>query len=227
MRNLKKISMVMLALIAMLLVLEGVVNAAGLTLKVEADKKELTVGGEVIVTVDWTEGMQAADFVLNYNKEKVEYVSSSIGDDYLTNDATNGKVKVVWISLNDKDMTKVSFTFKTKAEGEAKFSTEIDGGFANGEMVSPDSYDVKTYGVTAVNLKAAGSTPTPTETQKPETTATPAPQTNTTKPTPTATAKAPTVLPKAGSGTNTLVAIPVLLGTTVLAYTQIRKYKEI
>ena len=156
--------------------------------------------------------MQAADFVLNYDKDKVEYVSSSIGEDYLTNDAANGKVKVVWISLNDKDMTKVSFTFKAKAEGTAKFSTEIDGGFANGEMVSPDTYDVTTYGATSVALKASSSEATPT----------PTPTTKT-----TATVVAPTVLPKAGDGLNILVAIPVLLGITVLAYTQIRKYKEI
>ena len=223
MKNLKKISMVIIALVAILLIVGGVVNAAELTLKTTTDKKELSVGGEVVLTVDWTEGMQAADFILNYDKEKVEYVSSSIGNDYLTNDVTNGKVKVVWISLNDKDMTKVSFTFKAKAEGEAKFSTEIDGGFANGEMVSPDSYDVKTYGATAVTLKATSDTkeptPTPDATQKPAT--------NTQKPAPTATAKAPTVLPKAGNGLNILVVIPVLLAVTVLAYVQIRKYKEI
>jgi len=225
MRNLKKISMVVVALLAVLLIVGGAVNAATLTLKVATNKKELKVGEEVIVTVDWEEGMQAADFILNYDKDKVEYVSSSIGDDYLTNDAANGKVKVVWISLNDKDMTKVSFTFKAKAEGEAKFSTEIDGGFANGEMVSPDSYDVKTYGATAVTLKASAETKEPTATPTPVATQTPV--TNTTKPTPTATAKAPTVLPKAGDGLNILLAIPVLLGITVLAYTQIRKYKEI
>ncbi|MBR6504213.1 MAG: hypothetical protein IKT41_00575, partial [Clostridia bacterium] len=154
MRNLKKISMVVISILAILLIAGGVVNAATLTLKVTAEK-EVTVGGEITVTVDWTEGMQAADFILNYDKDKVEYVSSSIAEDYLTNDASNGKVKVVWISLNDKDMTKITFTFKAKANGEAKFSTEIDGGFANGEMVSPDSYDVKTYGTTAVTLKAS------------------------------------------------------------------------
>ena len=47
MRNLKKISMVMVALIAILLVVGGVVNAAGLTLKTTTDKRELEVGGEL------------------------------------------------------------------------------------------------------------------------------------------------------------------------------------
>lgn len=230
MRNLKKISIMIMAVTVILLMIGGVVNAAGLTLKTITDKKELSVGEEVTVTVDWTDGMQAADFILNYDKAKVEYVSSSIGDDYLTNDKAAGKVKVVWISLNDKDMTKVTFKFKVIAEGEAKFTTEVDGWFANGEMVSPDSYDVTTHGVAAVTLKAANAnaaTPTPEATQKPVDTTTPVPQTNTVKPVPTASAKAPTVLPKAGNGLNILVVIPVLLTITVLAYIQIRKYKEI
>ncbi|MBR6504491.1 MAG: hypothetical protein IKT41_02040, partial [Clostridia bacterium] len=175
-------------------------------------------------------GMQAADFILNYDKEKVEYVSSSIKGTYCVNDADNGKVKVVWFSDDDTDMTKITFTFKAKAEGEVKFSVEIDGGFADKNVVSPDSYDVTTHGATAVTLKAAGGaaqptatpTPTPVATQKPETTPTPV---ATQKPTPTP--KAPTVLPKAGDGLNILVVIPVLLTITVLAYVQIRKYKEI
>jgi len=226
MRNLKKIYMVVIAFVAILVMLGGVVNAASLTLKTTTDKKELAVGEKITLTVDWTDGMQAADFILNYDKDKVEFESSSIGEDYLTNDSANGKVKVVWISLNDKDMTKITFTFKTKAEGEANFSTEIDGGFANGEMVSPESYDVKTYGATAVTLKASNENK-PNSTQKPESVPTPTstPQANTVKPTPTA--KAPTVLPKAGDGVNLLVILPVLLGITVFAYAQVKRYKGI
>jgi len=129
-------------------------------------------------------------------------------------------VKIPWFSDKNEDMTKIAFKFKAKAEGEAKFSTEIDGGFADGQVVSPDAYDVKTYGTTAVTLKAGAPTPTQEPTKQPE-------ANNTTKPTPTPTAKAPTVLPKAGDGLNILVAIPVLLAVTVLAYVQIRKYKEI
>ena len=52
MRNLKKVSIMLIAVVAILLMVGGVVNATTLTLKVTADK-EVTVGKEITVTVDW------------------------------------------------------------------------------------------------------------------------------------------------------------------------------
>jgi len=224
MRNLKKISMVIIALLAILIIGGGVVNAAGLTLKATADKKEVAVGEEVTITIDWAEAMGSAEVDLKYDKDMVEYKSATISDNGILNDSENGIVSVIWAALDGNGFSKVSLTFKVKKEGKANFSIESAKGFASiPDMKKPESYDITTYGATAVTLKAANvSTATPTPTTAP--TSTPV---ATQKPTPTPTAKAPTVLPKAGDGVNILVAIPALLAVTVLAYVQIRKYKEI
>ncbi len=256
MEKLRKVSLVLAIFLIIFLGITTTVNAATLTLKTTADKKDLKVGETVTVTVDWQEGMQAADFILNYDSSKVEYQSSSIGDDYLTNDSANGKVKIVWISLNDKDMTKMTFTFKTKAQGTVKFSSKIDGGFATGEMVQPDSYDVTTYAeVTIKNENTGTQTPGAGESQTPEqdkptideiidkieeekekenelasgnvTVGGTTSNTTTQNKNENTTNKAPTVIPHAGTGMNFFIVIVTLGIITMFAYIQIKRYKEI
>ena len=113
-------------------------KAETLVLNVISDKDKIDVGDEITVTVDWKQKMQAADFVLNYNQDKFEFIGSDIEETFYKADTS--KVKVVWVSIDDTDKTKISFKFKALRSGNAKFSATVDGGFATGTLAIPESY---------------------------------------------------------------------------------------
>lgn len=145
----KKISIIFLLLV--ILLLNSVVYGATLNLDVKSDKENLEVDEEVTIKIDWKEGMQAADFILHYDEKKFEFVNINIDDNFYK--VENGKVRVIWVSLDDTDKTSMDMTFKALKPGKAKFETEIDGGFATGELVLPDNYNtgntiVKVNGIT-------------------------------------------------------------------------------
>jgi len=163
MKKLINLRRVILITIALWLGFMAIVNAATLTLITTVNKESVTVGETITVTVNWNQGMQAADFILNYDAEKLDYISSDLGAR-----ATNksGKIIVAWYSDDNTDKTKAEFSFKTKAEGTTEFSVKIDGGFADKNVVKPDAYDVTTYGKATLEIKAPD---VEDETQNPET----------------------------------------------------------
>jgi len=83
--------------------------------------------------------MQAADFSLLYDNEKLEYISSDLEDVFVNNN--NNKVIVSWFSDDNTDKTKIEFKFKAIEEGKVALRTKIEGGFATGELIQPDEYD--------------------------------------------------------------------------------------
>lgn len=129
-----------LTIIFVQLVLLGTVTMAfTLKLNVTSNKENLNVGEEVVITIDWKDGMQAADFILNYDSKRFEFVSIDIDDIFYK--VEDSKVKIAWVSLDDIDKTSINIIFKALKPGKANFSTEISGGFATGKLVLPDNYD--------------------------------------------------------------------------------------
>jgi len=124
-----------------LIILQSSVFANELTLTISTDKEKIKVEDEIKIKVSWDKAMQAADFELNYDTKKVEYVESDIGDVYVTNNEEQGIIKTSWVSLDNTDRTEIEYTFKVKKSGNAKFTTTTDGGFATGELEIPTKYN--------------------------------------------------------------------------------------
>ena len=112
-----------------------------LTLNMKVDKEEIKIGDEIKITVSWDKEMQAADFYLNYNSKKLEFVTCNVDELFVNNNAEEGKIKTSWVSLDDSNKTEIEYTFKVKKGGKAKFTTTIDGGFATGELEVPTQYN--------------------------------------------------------------------------------------
>lgn len=154
----KRISIIFLLL--MILLLNTVVYGATLNLDVKSNKENVEVGEEITITVDWKEGMQAADFILHYDEKKFEFANINIGDTFYK--VEDGQVRIIWVSLDDTDKTSIDITFKALKPGKAKFETEIDGGFATGELVLPDNYNtgntiVRVNGITTTTYIIFGA----------------------------------------------------------------------
>ena len=115
--------------ICLIAIIPLAVFASTLTLKVTTDKSKYEVGDDVTVTVDWTEKMQAASFVLKYDSDVLEFKSASVASSNYNSD-TVGEISVNWASLEEKDLTKMTFEFKTKKTGTANVSIKSANAFA-------------------------------------------------------------------------------------------------
>ena len=135
-RNILKIVLITIILFISMQVLTF---ATVLKLNIKVDKEEIKVGDEVKVTVQWNEEMQAADFSLVYDDNKLEYVECELEDYFINNE--NGEVKTAWFSDNGTDITKIEYTFKAKKGGTVNLSTKINGGFATGNLEIPQEYE--------------------------------------------------------------------------------------
>lgn len=138
--NTKKILIILLA-IFILIILQSSAFANELILTISTDKEEIKIEDEIKIKVSWNKAMQAADFELNYDTKKVEYIKSDIDDVYITNNEKQGIIKTSWVSLDNTDKTEIEYTFKIKKGGKAKFTTTIDGGFATGKLEIPTKYN--------------------------------------------------------------------------------------
>ena len=85
--------------------------------------------------------MQAADFSLNYDSKKLQYIKSDIDDVFVNNDENKGILNTSWVSLDDTDKNEIEYTFKVKKEGKTKFSTTVNGGFSTGQLEIPNNYN--------------------------------------------------------------------------------------
>ena len=155
--NVKKIFMVKgMILISLMIIIPMVTFASTLTLKVIIDKSQYNVGDTVTATVDWTEEMQAASFVVRYDSDVLEFKASSVGEEYYNID-TEGKILVNWFSLNNRDLTNIKFEFKTLKTGNADISINDVDGFSDGDMKTPTDYEFSSIG--KVNVVANSNNP--------------------------------------------------------------------
>lgn len=136
-----KIIFTIIAIICILTILQLTIFANELTLTISTNKEEVNVDDEIKIKVSWDMAMQAADFELNYDTKKVEYLNSNIDDIYVNNNEEKGIVKTSWISLDNTDKTEIEYTFKIKKCGKAKFTTTVNGGFATATLETPTQYN--------------------------------------------------------------------------------------
>ena len=137
-------------------------------IKVSLDKTTAKVGDEITVTVDWTEVMEAVDLELGFDKTKVEFVSSSISEDYIATDrVADGVVQISWFSMNGQGITNITYKFKVIAEGTAKFTT-AEAVLADANVESPADYKYGTATLT-VAKETTGNTNNTTNTNTPST----------------------------------------------------------
>jgi len=136
----KKTYRIILITILSLLMLNSTIFAVDkLNLEINVLKEEIKVGDKFTVTIDWEQGMQAADYSLLYDSEKLEYIGSDLEGLFVNDDGN--KIMVSWFSDNNTDKNKMEFKFKAIKEGKVTLKTKIEGGFATGELVQPDEYN--------------------------------------------------------------------------------------
>ncbi len=148
----RKINKVIVLFVLLLMLLTNSVSAMNLNLEMKVSEEKIKTGDEVTVTVNWQEKMQAADFSLFYDSEKLEYLSSDV-DEMFTKKGDN-KISVFWFSTDNTDKTKIEFKFKAIKEGKAELTTKIEGGFATGELEQPDEYE---EGKATIKIKNSNS----------------------------------------------------------------------
>ena len=183
----------LLVLVAVMLVATSVF-AADATLSLS--KSQVSVGDEVVVTINFPEKAESVDLTLNYDNSKVQYVSSSIEADYLAD--KGNAVAVSWFSVSGT--SSMTFTFKAKANGTAAFSANVE------EINDGDPYNMKAVNLTIGTAAATTATVAPTATAKAATTTAKA----TAKPAATAkSTKKPTKIPQAGN-TISVITIAVI-----------------
>lgn len=116
------------------------VFASPLSLKITSDKTKFKKNDEITIEVNWEQEMQAADFSLNYDANKLEYIESDVDDTFI-NAQEAGKIKTVWISWDDTNKTNIKYKFKVLKAGKLKFTANVEGGFADGNLDIPEKYE--------------------------------------------------------------------------------------
>ena len=137
-KNVVKIFFLLFVLVASI---NSIIFASTLNLKIDTNKEKIKKGEEVNVTVSWSEGMQAADFSLKYDTNKLEYINCDLEEVFINNNIEAGEIKTAWFSMDNEDKTKITYTFKAKKSGKAEFETITNGGFATGNLEIPSQYN--------------------------------------------------------------------------------------
>ncbi len=130
----KKVIKLLTIMIIAMLILGTSANAA--TVSMKTSSKTVTVNQTVSITVSFGEKLSAAQFKLNYDKNKFDYISCSTGD---FGTGTNIWAYLSW--TDTADMGSVTFKFKAKETGTGKFS--ISGVVPKNANISSSSVTVK------------------------------------------------------------------------------------
>ena len=118
-----KKTLIMTLIIAMVLSVASVVNAAG---SMAAKPSKVKKGDKVTVTVNFGKDMATTDFKLTYNKDELKYVSDTAENH---NDESDGTRFVTY----SKDTKSVTVTFEAKKAG-----TTANIGFVANEFTNTD-----------------------------------------------------------------------------------------
>lgn len=146
MKKLISLVMILMLLVGMTTISKATITENVANIGVILSKEEVKVNENITVTVNWKDEMEAVDLMLKFDKDKLQFVSSSVGSDFVN--AKNGSVQVSWISLNGKGINSIDYTFKAKKSGSVKFVTS-EAVFADGNVKSPESYK---YGVKTLKI---------------------------------------------------------------------------
>ncbi len=118
-----KKTLIMTLIIAMVLSIASVVNAAG---SMTASSSKVKKGDEVTVTINFGKMMSASDFVLTYDKDVLEFVSS-------TAEAKTEESNGIKLQTYTNDTQSVTATFKALKAG-----TTAKIGFVANEFTNTD-----------------------------------------------------------------------------------------
>ncbi len=235
MKKLISLILVLALVLSMTTVVNAVVETADL--KVSLDKTTAKVGDEVTVTVDWKEVMEAVDLELEFDEEKLEFVSASLPEDWIATDRIkNGVVQISWFSMNGQGITNITYKFKVIAEGDATFTT-AEAVLADANVESPENYN---YGTATLKISNAtveepdaeepGTDEPTTEPEKPNTdeptTDTEKPNTDTNKPATDTTDEKPTTIPQAGANITQYAIIALSLVAIITLVAIIAKVRK-
>ena len=247
MKKLISLILVLALVLSMTTVVNAVVETADL--KVSLDKTTAKVGDEVTVTVDWKEVMEAVDLELEFDEEKLEFVSASLPEDWIATDRIkNGVVQISWFSMNGQGITNITYKFKVIAEGDATFTT-AEAVLADANVESPENYN---YGTATLKISNAtveepdaeepGTDEPTTEPEKPNTdepttepekpntdeptTDTEKPNTDTNKPDTDTTDEKPTTIPQAGANITQYAIIALSLVAIITLVAIIAKVRK-
>lgn len=115
MNIIKKVITMIAIMLLSIMILCSSVNAG--TVNIKASKSKVTVGQNVSITVSFGEKVSAAQFKLDYDTSKFDYVSCSTGT------FGTGKKTFVYVNYEDvADLGSVTITFKAKAAGTGAFN---------------------------------------------------------------------------------------------------------
>ena len=135
----KKKLIVSILLIFIIIILSfNSVNAQVLELNIESSKEKIKVGEEFEIKIDWKEDMQASDFSLYFDNEKIKFLETDLDEAFIQE--KQNCIKVAWFSTKNENKTNIIFKFKAIEEGEFEFKIKVDGGFATGALRKPDRY---------------------------------------------------------------------------------------
>lgn len=135
-----KKTIIMTLIVAMVLSIASVVNAAG---SMAAKPTKVKKGDKVTVTVNFGKAMATTDFKLTYNKDELEYVSDTAENRNQESDGT----RFVTYSNDTKSVT---VTFKAKKAGATAKIGFVANEFTNTDL---DVEEVKVSG-TKVTIEA-------------------------------------------------------------------------
>ena len=112
MKKIKNLTIILI--LFMIIFLCGNVNAAGGSMK--AGKSKVTVGQTVSITVSFGSKVNSAQFKLDYDTSKFDYVSCS---ERTYNQSTR---RYTYLGMDtEPDLASVTFTFKAKQTGKLAF----------------------------------------------------------------------------------------------------------
>lgn len=157
MKTHKKFIKLLIFACILIISLQTSVFASTLTLTVTTDKNNYKVSETINVTVDWKENMQATSFKIGYDSEKLEFVSASINENFY-NKKNAGEISINWASLEGTDLTQIKLQFKALKEGETNVGIKEVSAFADGNLVSPTSYDFSSSGTKTIIIEAKDET---------------------------------------------------------------------
>lgn len=165
-----KILIISTILVVIMSVFIGSVFALeNLNISITTSNANAKVDDVIDIYVNWQEKMQAADYTLNYDSDKLEFISANISESNYSSD-TPGKITICWYSESN-GVAEMTFKFKVIGEGDANLSVNPEA-FANENLERP-SECTSTPLVIKDIVKKEDLTPTPTPIATP--TATPAP----------------------------------------------------
>lgn len=153
----KNIFKVLIMTLIFIIYLQGKIFASNLTLTLKTDKERYIIGDIIEVTVDWKEKMQASSFKIGYDSDKLEFISANINETFY-NSKNEGEISINWVSFEENDLTQIKIQFKVLKAGNATIKIKEVSAFADGNLVTPTSYDISTEGSKTIKLEAKDET---------------------------------------------------------------------